>query len=206
MQGGDGGYWRELEAESVTVGIGCDDGFGDCQGWDVDTRRPPWSGERVEAFVVDDAANLRRNNVLRVGLVVSEVCNDIEHPVSESEGPHRWSSDFRIILFCLIENRLEFPFFLGNLLIDITFWESCALRGGHFAEVASLHTLQVIPVASLDVDPFLHHDHEVFGADLAKVVSNNDGSLILAPLLDCLEDQDSGSGIESGSRLICDRS
>ena len=185
----------------MTMGVGHGGGFGDSQRWDMDTRGTPWSGKRVERFVVNSTADPRWNDVLRVRLV-GDVCNSVEHPVAESEGSRRWTNDLEFVLFRLVENRLDFAFFLGDLLIDITFWESSALRGSHFTEVASLHDLQVIPVASLDVNTILHHDHEVFGADLAEVMGDNYSSLVLAPLLDCLKNQDSGSGIESGGSLI----
>ena len=190
----------------MAVGARHGSGCGDCQWWDKSARGPPWSGEWVKGLVVNNTADPRRRNVLRASLVIGEVCNNVEHPVAKSEGSHRWSGDLMLVLFRLVENRLDFAFFLGDLLIDVAFWESNALRGGHFAKEASFHALQIIPVASLDVEAVLHHDHEVFGANLAEVVGNDDGSLVLAPLFDCLEDQDSGSCIESGSRLICIKS
>jgi hypothetical protein len=41
---------------------------------------------------------------------------------------------------------------------------------------------------------------------LAEVVSDDDGGLILAPLLDRLKDQDSGGGIESRCSFIYEKS
>ena len=205
MEGEDRGSWRELEAESVTVGVGHGGGFWDSQRWDMNTRGTSLSGERVERFIINNAADSRWNDVLRARLV-GEVCNNVEHPVPETKVLHRRSSELEFVLFRLVENRLDFAFFLDDLLVDITFWESSTLRGSQFDEVASLHILQVIPVASLDVNTIFHHDHEVFGADLAEVMSDNDSSLVLAPLLDRLKNQDSGSGIESRSGLVCPRS
>ena len=183
------------------VRIGHGGGFGDSQRWDIDTRGAPWSGERVERFVVNSTVDPRWDGVLGAGLV-SEVCNNVEHPIPETEVFHRWNSDLGFDLFRLVENRLDFTFFLGDLLIDIAFLESSALRGNHFAEVASLDDLQIIPVASLNVNTVFHHNREVFGADLAEVMGDDDSSLILAPPFDCLKNQNTGSGIESGKSLI----
>ena len=69
-----------------------------------------------------------------------------------------------------------------------------------------LHTLQITPVAGLDVNTVLHRDHEVFGAYLAEAMDNDDGSLVLAPLFDRLGHQNLRSGVKSRSRLVCVRS
>jgi hypothetical protein len=91
-EGKDGGSWRELEAESVTMGAGDNGGFGNNQWRDMNTRGTPWSVERVERFVVNNAADPRLNDVLGAGLV-GEVRNNVEHPVPETEVLCRWSSN-----------------------------------------------------------------------------------------------------------------
>ena len=136
MESGDGRSWRELEAESVTMGVRHGGRFGDRQRWDVDTRGTPRSGERVKRFVINNTTDPRWNDILRAGFV-GEVCDNVKHPVSKTEVSHRWSSDFEFVLFRLVENRLDFALLLSNRLIDVTFREGSALRGSHFAEVAS---------------------------------------------------------------------
>ena len=117
---------------------------------------------------------------------VGEVGNEIGHPVSEAERLHRWCSDLESVFFCLIKNCLDFAILLGDLLINTMFWKGNTLRDSHLVEVAPLHALQITPVAGLNISTVLHHDHEDFGAYLAEVMGNDDGSLVLAPLFDRL--------------------
>ena len=57
-------------------------------------------GEDVGRFIVNDMAYTRQGHVSRVRRV-GEVGNDVEHPVSEAEGLHRWRSDLESAFFCL---------------------------------------------------------------------------------------------------------
>ena len=142
-------------------------------------------GEDVGRFLVNDTAYTRWGDVSRVRHV-GEVGNNIEHPVSKAEGLHRWRSDLKSIFFHLIKNRLDSAILLGDLLIDAMFWKGDTLREA-ISLKWPLHALQATLVAGPNVDTVLHHDHQVFRSYLAEVVSNNDGSLVLVPLLDHLE-------------------
>ena len=103
------------------------------------------------------------------------------------------------------KSKTTLSFLLGDLLIDVTFGVSRALRDDHLAEVASLHRLQVISVAGLNVNAIPHYYHEVSGVDLGEVVRDDNGGLVLAPLSDSIGDQDSGGDIKGRSSLVCER-
>ena len=79
---GDG---RELEAESLTMGVRHGGGFGNCQWRELNTRGTPLPGEDVGRFVVNDTAYTMWGDVSRMRHV-GEVGNNVEHPVSKARG------------------------------------------------------------------------------------------------------------------------
>jgi hypothetical protein len=153
--------------------------------------------------------------------LLRQVLNGLEHPVTECDWAKRWPSKrlmLKIESPSIIPNRLEFSLLLRFSLLedDIKLLairydsflfrqeaSSRALRVHHISEFAAVGLFEIVPVALLHDPATLEDVHKVGGANLGKIVSDDDRRLVCAPSLDSFENKNTRRCVQRGRRFVC---
>jgi hypothetical protein len=75
----------------------------------------------------------------------------------------------------------------------------------HLVELALARFLKVVSEALLDDASMTKDVDKVIRPNLGEIVRDDDSRSVLPPLFDRLEDEQTGSTIESGSRFVCSK-
>jgi len=101
---------------------------------------------------------------------------------------------------------------LHSVVVEILLRQKTAcspLRLHHLAKLALVgllvgwcNTLKIISVPLLGNATLFENIYEILGFDLRQVVCDNDGRLLLTPSFKCFKDENTGSRVQRGRRLV----